>query len=131
MQSFEILALFSLILFLNAYGSVMLKKGAVLQVSGDDFSKVKRLSLFIKDMVVSKKIIVGLIMQILASVGWLAFISHVALSFAFSLSSINNVTILLASHFMLHERISPRQWCGVLFILCGIILITSVYSGAR
>ena len=131
MQSFEILALFSLILFLNTYGSVMLKKGAILQIPGDDFSKFKQLSLFIRDMVLSKKIIVGLIMQILASICWLVFISHVALSFAFSLSSINNVTILLASHFMLHERISPRQWSGVLFILSGIILITSVYSGGR
>ncbi|MGZ8983927.1 MAG: EamA family transporter [Methylotenera sp.] len=125
MQSFETLALFSLVLFFNAFGSVMLKKGASQRSPGGNFSKVKRLAAFAGDMVTSKQVIVGLLMQIFAFVGWLAFISHVALSFAFPLSSINNVTILLASRFLLHERISPRRWSGVLFILGGIVLITS------
>jgi drug/metabolite transporter (DMT)-like permease len=64
-------------------------------------------------------------MQVFAFFGWLAFISHVPLSFAFPLSSINNVTILIASKFLLHEYISPRRWVGVLFIVGGIILISS------
>lgn len=125
MQSFEIFALFSLVLFFNAFGSVLLKKGASQGRPNYNFGKVRGLAAFAGDMVTSKKIVAGLLMQIFAFVGWLAFISHVALNFAFSLSSINNVTILLASRFLLHEHISSRRWCGVLFILGGIILITT------
>ncbi len=103
----------------------MLKKGASIQKTGGNLSKIKQLITFAGHMISSRNVIAGLLMQIFAFIGWLAFISHVALSFAFPLSSISNVTILLASKFLLHEHISPRRWSGVLFILGGIILITS------
>jgi drug/metabolite transporter (DMT)-like permease len=76
-------------------------------------------------MLSNKKILLGLLLQVGAIIGWLAFMSRMDLSFAFPMTSISNVTILLASHFLLHEHVSPRRWWGVLLILVGITIIAN------
>lgn len=107
----------------NALGSVCFKKGACERRVRNHSGKLKSLLAFAADMLSNRMVILGLLLQIGAVIGWLAFISRVALSFAFPLSSISNVTILLASHYFLKERISPRRWSGVILILGGIALI--------
>jgi len=109
----------------NALGSVCFKKGASERRATNHSGKLKSLLVFAVDMLSNRMIILGLILQIGAVVGWLAFISRVALSFAFPLSSISNVAILLASRYLLHETISPRRWSGVMLILGGIALIAN------
>lgn len=70
-----------------------------------------------------KEIILGLAVYVLESVAWIATLSYLPLGLAFSLFSLNNVTILLASRLLLDERISRRRWLGVCIIIVGIVLV--------
>jgi drug/metabolite transporter (DMT)-like permease len=54
---------------------------------------------------------------------WLKAISMVELSFAYPFLSLNMVFISLGSVFFLREKISRKQWAGILLILLGIVLI--------
>jgi len=123
MFSYNAALIFLLALGCNTLGSVCFKKGAGSHRPARSSGKLKSLLSFAIDMLSNRMIILGLVLQVAAVIGWLAFISRVALSFAFPLSSISNVTILLASRYLLHEHISPRRWSGVLLILSGIALI--------
>lgn len=125
MTSKETLAVFVLALVSNTLGSVLLKKGASRGLAANGSSKSKRAPVFALEMLQSKEIAIGLLLEMSAIVGWLVFVSRSALSVAFPLSSISNVTILLASHYLLQERISPRRWGGVTLIVGGIILIAN------
>lgn len=125
MTSYKTVLILLLALICNALGSVCFKKGASRRKAADHSGKIQSLLAFAGDMLTNRQIIFGLILQIAAVIGWLTFISRVALSFAFPLSSISNVAILLASRYFLNENISPRRWSGVLLILGGIALIAN------
>lgn len=124
-MAYDTVFILLLALICNALGSVCFKKGASRRRETNYAGKVKSLLVFAADMLSNRMIILGLFLQIGAVVGWLAFISRVALSFAFPLSSISNVAILLSSRYFLNESISPRRWSGVMFILGGIALIAN------
>lgn len=123
--SFEILFTVVIALACSTAGAVLFKLGAGGRHLHPEHGTSKSVFAFARDMLASRTILLGLAFQAVALLGWLAFISRVALSFAFPLSSASNVTILLASRFILHERISPRRWCGVGLILGGIALIAN------
>lgn len=125
MASSETVLILLLALICNALGSVCFKRGASRRNTVNHSGKVKSLLAFAGDMLSNRQVILGLILQVGAMIGWLAFISRVALSFAFPLSSISNVAILLASRYFLREEISPRRWGGVMLILGGIALIAN------
>lgn len=120
MLTMENIFVFVLALALNALGSVLLKQGASRRwAQRQDRGRLAGTL----HMLLSRRVICGLLLQTAAMFGWLAFVSRAALSLAFPLSSISNVTILLASHYLLRERVSPRRWGGVVLILGGIALI--------
>lgn len=120
MLTMENIVVFVLALVLNALGSVLLKQGASRRwAQRQDRGKLAGTL----HMLLSRRVILGLLLQVGAVLGWLAFVSRTALSLAFPLSSISNVTILLASHYLLREQVSPRRWGGVALILGGIALI--------
>lgn len=125
MPSNETIAIVLSALIFNALGSVLFKMGAGQRTARRHSSRIGSTLAFVRDMLSNKKILLGLLLQIGAIIGWLAFMSRMALSFAFPMSSISNVTILLASHFILHEQVSPRRWWGVLLILVGITIIAN------
>ena len=55
---------------------------------------------------------------------WLKAISMVDLSFAYPFLSLNMVFISLGSVLFLKERVTTKQWSGIILILLGIILIS-------
>ncbi len=112
-------------LLCNALGSVSFKLGAAGRHADPHSGAVKGMLAFAVEMLGNRQILLGLLLQAIALVCWLAFLSRVALSFAFPLSSASNITVLLASHFILREHISSRRWAGVMLILGGIALIAS------
>jgi multidrug transporter EmrE-like cation transporter len=59
-------------------------------------------------------------------IGLAIFLASVEISKAFPLSSIQIVLILLASKFILKERITQKRWIGGLLIMIGIYLIGAV-----
>lgn len=123
MLSYETALIFLLALICNALGSVLFKKGASQHKTKGHSNKLRSILAFAASMISNKNILFGLLLQFVAVMGWLAFLSRVALNFAFPLSGINNITILLASYLLLHERIGPRRWGGVLVILVGVTLV--------
>jgi drug/metabolite transporter (DMT)-like permease len=125
MIAYDTALILLLALVCNALGSVCFKKGASRPRPNGHAGKIKRLLAFAADMLSNRMVLLGLLLQVGAIIGWLAFISRVALSFAFPLSSVSNVAILLASHYLLGEYISPRRWSGVMLILGGIALIAN------
>lgn len=125
MPSQETIAIVLSALIFNALGSVLFKMGAGQQTARRHSGRISSTLAFAGDMLSNKKILLGLLLQVGAIIGWLAFMSRMDLSFAFPMTSISNVTILLASHFLLHEHVSPRRWWGVLLILVGITIIAN------
>ncbi len=123
MFTYETTLIFLSALICNALGSVLFKKGASQHKTKGHSNKLKSILTFVGGMIGNKYILLGLLLQLVAVMGWLAFLSRVALNFAFPLSSVSNVTILLASYFLLHERIGSRRWGGVLVILAGVTLV--------
>lgn len=119
----EILASVALALACSTAGAVLFKLGAAGRHLHPEHGTAIPMHVFARDMFGSPQILLGLVLQAVALFAWIAFISRVALSLAFPLSSASNVAILLASRFILHENISPRRWFGVGLILGGIALI--------
>jgi len=58
-----------------------------------------------------------------AMLSWLLVLSHMEVSKAYSLLSVNYAVMLLVSRFMFGESIPARRWLGVACLLAGIILI--------
>lgn len=71
----------------------------------------------------TKEIALGIFLYIIEYVLWIAFLASVEISKAFPLSSIQIVLILLASKFILKERITHRRWIGGVLIMIGIYLV--------
>ena len=71
----------------------------------------------------TKEIALGIFLYIIEYILWIAFLASVEISRAFPLSSIQIVLILLASKFILKERITQRRWIGGLLIMIGIYLV--------
>ena len=59
---------------------------------------------------------------------WLAVLANAPLSFVFPLASLSYVGVMIASHFVLKETISPRRWAGALLITIGVAV---VYIGGQ
>ncbi|MGH9415605.1 MAG: EamA family transporter [Terriglobales bacterium] len=55
---------------------------------------------------------------------WWAVLSRVELSYAFPLTSMSYVLVLVAARAFLHERISLESWLGAISIVFGVYLIT-------
>jgi multidrug transporter EmrE-like cation transporter len=70
-----------------------------------------------------REILLGVAVYLLEYIAWLGFLSYIPLSVAYPMSSINNITILVASHFFLREAVGKSRWIGSLLIVAGIVLI--------
>lgn len=55
---------------------------------------------------------------------WLGVISRVDLSFAYPLLAFNYVIIMIPSHFVLRETITPTKVVGALIVVVGVIVLT-------
>lgn len=51
---------------------------------------------------------------------WLFVLSRLQLSVAFPIAGLSYCGIAIASHFILHERVSRRRWVGTIFIAVGV-----------
>ena len=54
---------------------------------------------------------------------WLAILERAPLSLAFPIASLNYCGVILASRFLLDERVGPRRWAGVALITLGVIIV--------
>lgn len=70
-----------------------------------------------------KEIALGVLVYSAEYIVWLAFLSTMALSIAYPLSSLNVILILVASAVFLGEKVGMRRWLGAALIIGGIFLV--------
>jgi undecaprenyl phosphate-alpha-L-ara4N flippase subunit ArnE len=60
---------------------------------------------------------------------WFAALSRTQLSIAFPFTALGYVGVVMASRFILNERISLRRWMGIGTIVVGVVLVTGQQLG--
>ena len=71
----------------------------------------------------------GVAVYALEFVFWFAVLSRTQLSIAFPFTALGYVGVVLASRFILNERISLRRWVGIGTIVVGVVLVTGQQFG--
>lgn len=54
---------------------------------------------------------------------WMLILRRSSLSFAFPVTAVTYVSVLLGSHWLFGDQISPLRWAGVGLIVCGVALL--------
>lgn len=71
----------------------------------------------------------GIAVYALEFVLWFAALSRTQLSIAFPFTALGYIGVVLASRFILNERVSLRRWVGIGAIVVGVVLITGQQLG--
>lgn len=74
-------------------------------------------------------IALGVTVYALEFVLWFAALSRTQLSIAFPFTALGYVGVVLASRYILNERISLRRWVGIGTIVVGVVLVTGQQLG--
>ena len=114
--------LFAVAITLEVVATVLFKKGTSRLANSMRQGWLSHLDNIINALK-TKEIALGIFLYAIEYVFWIAFLASVDISKAFPLSSVQIVLILLASKFILKERITQRRWIGGLLIMIGIYLV--------
>lgn len=74
-------------------------------------------------------IALGVTVYALEFVLWFAALSRTQLSIAFPFTALGYVGVVIASRYILNERISLRRWVGIGTIVVGVVLVTGQNLG--
>lgn len=122
--SVKALILFAIAMAFDTAGNLLLKLGmndfVVSHLAG-----WRGLSANVKQAIASKILILGALSMVCEAIVWFGFLSITPLNVAGPMASANNVFILLASSWLLKERVSPKRWLGVGLIITGILFVGS------
>ena len=80
---------------------------------------------FIKSVICSWFLWVGILSVLLTFIVWSTVLSKIDLSVAVPIASFSYILVPLASIFFLHESMSLLDWIGILFILIGVIIVST------
>ncbi len=70
-------------------------------------------------------VLLGGALQIVAFVTYLVALSRRDLSYVFPLTATSDIVTTVAARYLLHERVTPTRWAGVLIVSLGIALISA------
>ncbi len=84
---------------------------------------------FLLRLVGSPWVALGVVVYALEFVLWFAALSRAPLSFAFPVAALSYVGVVLASRFVLRERVSLRRWLGTAAIVIGVALVCGQQLG--
>jgi drug/metabolite transporter (DMT)-like permease len=73
----------------------------------------------------SPLVLLGGALQIAAFVTYLVALSRRDLSYVFPLTAASDIVTTVAARYMLHERVTPTRWAGVVIVSIGIALISA------
>lgn len=71
----------------------------------------------------SKWIVFGVLIYIVEFTIWFAALSMAPLSLAFPFMALSYCGVVVASRFVLHERVTRRRWLATLAIAIGVALV--------
>ncbi len=109
--------------FLETFAQFCFKKSA-LSESGIEIKALVDIAHFIKSILPSPFLWLGLISVLVIFAIWSTILSKIDLSVAVPVCSFSYITIPLVSMLYFHENISVLRWCGISFIILGIILVS-------
>lgn len=72
----------------------------------------------------SRWVALGVAVYALEFVLWFAVLSRAELSVAFPFTALGYAGVVVASRYILNERISLRRWAGIATIVAGVALVT-------
>jgi drug/metabolite transporter (DMT)-like permease len=70
------------------------------------------------------KVIASVILTFTSSLSWMAALSKLDLSYAYPITALTFVIVLIFSKFLFNEHITLTRWVGVLVIWIGIFIAT-------
>lgn len=117
-----VLILLLLSVLLNTAFQLALKRG-ILALQGISLQSLLRPA-SVSRILTSPFILLSVMLMTSSMALWLKVLSMTDLSFAYPFQSLTLVLISLGSVVFLKERVAAKQWSGILFILCGIFLIS-------
>jgi drug/metabolite transporter (DMT)-like permease len=112
-----------LIDFLETFTQFCFKKAALAE-SGLQVKVLSDILHFVATMLSSPFLWSGLVSVLVIFAIWSTVLSRIDLSVAVPVSSFSYITIPLVSVIFLHESVSALRWCGISFIIFGIILVS-------
>lgn len=68
-------------------------------------------------------VIGGLLVFAISALAWLTTLSRVPLSVAYPFNALGLLAIIGSSAIVLHERVTPLAWLGVLMVAGGLVIV--------
>jgi drug/metabolite transporter (DMT)-like permease len=68
-------------------------------------------------------VLLGLFIYVIEFAVWFAALSLAPLSLAFPFAALTYCGVVVASRFLLHERVSTRRWLGTVAVAAGVALV--------
>jgi undecaprenyl phosphate-alpha-L-ara4N flippase subunit ArnE len=78
---------------------------------------------FLRELIGSPWVVAGLLIYVVEFTLWFAALSLTPLSVAFPFMALSYCGVVLASRFILGERVSKRRWLGTLAVAAGVALV--------
>ena len=78
---------------------------------------------FFTSLIGSRWIVAGLLIYVVEFTLWFAALSMTKLSVAFPFMALSYCGVVIASHFILGERVSARRWIATFAVAAGVALV--------
>ena len=101
-------------------GQVCFKLGVGHEAGPEPFAGIRG---FLLGLVRSPWIVAGMLVYVVEFVIWFAALSLTPLSVAFPFMALSYCGVVLASRFILGERVSRRRWLGTFAVAAGVALV--------
>jgi drug/metabolite transporter (DMT)-like permease len=101
-------------------GQVCLKLGVG---HDEDASARQGIAAFALGTLRSPWVLTGLLVYTIEFVVWFAALSLAPLSVAFPFAALSYCGVVVASRYVLHERVSARRWIGTVAVAAGVALV--------
>ena len=78
---------------------------------------------FVAELAASRWIIAGISIYVVEFIVWFAALTLAPLSVAFPFMALSYCGVVLASRWVLHERVAPRRWLATVAVAGGVALV--------
>lgn len=78
---------------------------------------------FLLDLIGSPWIVAGLLVYVVEFTLWFAALTLTPLSVAFPFMALSYCGVVVASRFVLHERVTPRRWMATAIVALGVAVV--------
>src|ERR1041384_2626318 len=106
----------TVVILSNVFGNFFMKRGMPAQLD----SPLEYITVLFRPWVS-----LGVALLILWLLARMALLSWADLSYVLPVTSVGYVLVALAGRVLLHERITPQRWAGIVLIMSGVALVAA------